>query len=33
MSLVRVWTDIGTGKNVSLYARIVSEHDGIFTIQ
>lgn len=33
MSLVRVWTDIGTGKNVSLYARIVSENDGVFTIQ
>ena len=33
MSLVRVWTDIGTGKNVSLYARVVSEHDGVFTIQ
>lgn len=33
MSLVRVWTDIGTGKNVSLVARIIDTKGGIFTIQ
>ena len=31
--IVRVWTDIGTGKNVSLVARIVDTKDAIFTIQ
>lgn len=33
MSLVRVWTDIGTGKNVSLVARIIETNGPIFTIQ
>lgn len=33
MSLVRVWTDVGTGKNVSLVARIVETDGTIFTIQ
>jgi len=33
MSLVRVWTDVGTDKNVSLVARIVETNGPIFTIQ
>jgi hypothetical protein len=33
MSLVRVWTDVGTDKNVSLVARIVEKNGPIFTIQ
>jgi len=33
MSLVRVWTDVGTGKNVSLVARIIHTDGSIFTIQ
>ena len=33
MSLIRVWTDVGTGKNVSLVARIVETNDAIFSIQ
>lgn len=33
MTLVRVWTDVGTGKNVSLVARIIHTDGGIFTIQ
>ena len=33
MSLVRVWTDIGTGKNVSLVARIIETNGPVFTIQ
>lgn len=33
MSLVRVWTDVGTGKNVSLLARITETKGAIFTIQ
>ena len=33
MSLVRVWTDIGTGKNVSLVARIIESDGTNFTIQ
>jgi len=33
MSLVRVWTDIGTGKNVSLVARIIETDGPVFTIQ
>jgi hypothetical protein len=31
--IVRVWTDIGTGKNVSLVARIIDTKGAIFTIQ
>jgi hypothetical protein len=33
MSLVRVWTDIGTGKNVSLVAKIIETNGTLFTIQ
>ena len=33
MSLVRVWTDVGADKNVSLLARIVETDGSIFTIQ
>ena len=33
MSLVRVWTDVGTDKNVSLVARIIETNGPIFTIQ
>jgi hypothetical protein len=33
MSLVRVWTDVGADKNVSLLARIVETNGPIFTIQ
>jgi hypothetical protein len=33
MTLVRVWTDVGTDKNVSLVARIVETNGPIFTIQ
>jgi len=33
MSLIRVWTDIGTGKNVSLVARIIETNGALFTIQ
>lgn len=33
MSLVRVWTDVGADKNVSLLARIVETNGPIFSIQ
>jgi hypothetical protein len=33
MNLVRVWTDVGSDKNVSLVARIVETNGPIFTIQ
>jgi len=33
MSIVRVWTDVGSDKNVSLIARIVETNGPIFTIQ
>jgi hypothetical protein len=33
MSLVRVWTDVGSEKNVSLVARIIETNGPIFTIQ
>lgn len=33
MSLIRVWTDVGTGKNVSLFARIVNTNGPMFTIR
>ena len=33
MSLIRVWTDVGTGKNVSLIARILESDGTNFTIQ
>lgn len=33
MSLIRVWTDVGTGKNVSLFARIINTNGPIFTIR
>jgi hypothetical protein len=34
MSLIRVWTDIGTAKPANLIARITKEHaDGTYTIQ
>ena len=33
MSLVRVWTDVGAEKNVSLVARIIEKNGPIFTIQ
>jgi hypothetical protein len=33
MSLVRVWTDVGSDKNVSLVARIIETNGPIFTIQ
>lgn len=33
MSLIRVWTDVGTGKNVSLVARIIESDGTNFTIQ
>ena len=33
MSLVRVWTDVGSDKNVSLIARIIETNGPIFTIQ
>ena len=33
MSLVRVWTDVGSDKNVSLVARIIETNAPIFTIQ
>ena len=33
MSLVRVWTDVGADKNVSLVARIIEKNGPIFTIQ
>jgi hypothetical protein len=33
MSLVRVWTDVGADKNVSLVARIIETNGPVFTIQ
>jgi hypothetical protein len=33
MTLVRVWTDVGSDKNVSLVARIIETNGSIFTIQ
>jgi len=33
MSLVRVWTDVGIDKYVSLYARIIKKAGDTFTIQ
>ena len=33
MNLVRVWTDVGSDKNVSLVARIIETNGPIFTIQ
>lgn len=33
MSLVRVWTDVGLDKNVSLYARIIRTEGTVYTIQ
>jgi hypothetical protein len=33
MTLVRVWTDVGSDKNVSLIARIIETNGSIFTIQ
>jgi hypothetical protein len=33
MTLVRVWTDVGADKNVSLVARIIETNGPIFTIQ
>jgi hypothetical protein len=33
MSIVRVWTDVGSDKNVSLIARIIETNGPIFTIQ
>jgi len=33
MNLVRVWTDVGSDKNVSLIARIIETNGPIFTIQ
>jgi len=33
MSLVRVWTDVGAEKNVSLLARIVETRGDVFVIQ
>jgi hypothetical protein len=33
MTLVRVWTDVGADKNVSLIARIIETNGPIFTIQ
>jgi len=33
MNLVRVWTDVGADKNVSLIARIIETNGPIFTIQ
>ena len=33
MTLVRVWTDVGSDKNVSLVARIIETNGPIFTIQ
>jgi hypothetical protein len=33
MSIVRVWTDVGSDKNVSLVARIIETNGPIFTIQ
>jgi hypothetical protein len=33
MSIVRVWTDVGSDKNVSLIARIIETNGSIFTIQ
>jgi hypothetical protein len=33
MKLVRVWTDVGSDKNVSLVARIIETNGPIFTIQ
>ena len=33
MSLVRVWTDVGLEKNVSLVARIIDSKGEIFTIK
>jgi hypothetical protein len=33
MTLVRVWTDVGSDKNVSLLARIIETNGPIFTIQ
>ena len=33
MSLVRVWTDVGSDKNVSIVARIIETNGPIFTIQ
>lgn len=33
MSLVRVWTDVGSDKNVSLVARIIETNGPIFSIQ
>lgn len=33
MSLIRVWTDVGLDKNVSLYARILRNEGTMYTIQ
>jgi len=33
MKLVRVWTDVGSEKNVSLVARIIETNGPLFTIQ
>ena len=33
MSLIRVWTDVGLDKNVSLYARILRTEGTVYTIQ
>ena len=33
MSLIRVWTDVGNGKNVSLFAKIIETDGTLFTIQ
>jgi len=33
MSLIRVWTDVGLDKNVSLYARIIRTEGSVYTIQ
>jgi hypothetical protein len=33
MKLVRVWTDVGSDKNVSLVARIIETNGPLFTIQ
>ena len=33
MSLVKVWTDVGKGKNVSLLAKIVEEDDQVIRVR
>ena len=33
MSLIRVWTDVGADKPVSLFARIVDTRDSLYIIQ